>query len=461
MASKQLDPWPSSKDQTPGRTRNGGVLRYLVLGLLVLTLLFNPFWQHSYSCVGPWTVPPASNLSIEDRVDRILSQTPLIDGHNDFPIWIRVFFNNHINTDKFKEAFEGGTLPDHVDLARLRAGKNGGAFWSVFVPCPANGSDFSDDNYSQSIRDTLQQIDVITRLAKAYPHDFSSVHVNSSTALAAFHKNLLVSPLGVEGLHQIGNSVANLRQYHSLGVRYATLTHNCHNRYADAAALEHPFRKAEPLWHGVSREGRRLVREMNRLGMIVDLSHVSEDTMIDVLGGKHGWEGSLAPVMFSHSSTYALCPHPRNVKDHVLELVKNRNSIVMVNFSPDFVACADVGAENGIPGPDPDHEATLDRVADHIMHIGELIGFDHVGIGSDFDGIQATPKGLEDVSKFPGLVAELLRRGVSDEDAAKIVGGNLLRVWGDVDAVALQLQADGELPMEDELPKLLSDTDLP
>lgn len=301
------------------------------------------------------------------------------------------------------------------------------------------------------IRDTLQQIDVITRLTAAYPKDFSSVHINSSGAMAAFRENKLISPLGVEGLHQIGNSVANLRQYQSLGVRYATLTHNCHNRYADAAVLENPLRKAEPLWHGVSREGRRLVREMNRLGMIVDLSHVSEETMVDVLGGKHGWEGSLAPTIFSHSSAYALCPHPRNVKDHVLQLVKDRNSVVMVNFSADFVSCVDVGAENGLPGPDPNHEASLDRVVEHILHIGELIGFDHVGIGSDFDGIENTPKGLEDVSKFPDLVAELLKRGVSDEDTAKIVGGNVLRVWKAVDAVALQMQATGELPMEDEL----------
>lgn len=396
-------------------------------------------------------------LTIEERVHHILSTTPLIDGHNDFPIFIRYAYNNHIYADDFRQGFETDGLPQHVDLPRLRAGMNGGAFWSVYVACPANGSDFSDDNYAGSVRDTLQQIDVTNRLKAAYPAVFSP-SVNSSTALAAFQRGQLISPLGVEGLHQIGNSIAHLRQYHALGVRYATLTHNCHNRYADAALLEGGpggLRQAPPLWGGLSPAGRRLVGEMNRLGMIVDLSHTSVDTMEDVLGGRPDvWAGAQAPVIFSHSSAYSVCPHPRNVPDHVLDLVRARGGLVMVNFSPDFVSCRwDEASRHGIPSLYPPN-ATLAHVATHILHIGRRIGFAHVGLGSDFDGISSTPRGLDDVAAFPALVAELLRRGVSDHEAAQVVGGNLLRVWAEVDAVALRLQAEGAPILEDDLPGL-------
>ena len=306
------------------------------------------------------------------------------------------------------------------------------------------------------VQATLQQIDVITRLRDAYPQDFSS-NVDSKSALEAFEEGKLISPLGIEGLHQIGNSAATLRRYYDLGVRYATLTHNCGNRYADAALWANPTRKAPPYWGGVSPEGKKLVNEMNRIGLIVDLAHTSQDTMIDVLGGNRDkWEGSRAPVIFSHSSAYSVCPHPRNVPDSVLQLVKERNSLVMVNFSPDFVSCVPADREDSLPDFYPPN-STLAHVADHVLHIGNLIGFDHVGFGSDFDGIPEGPKGLEDVSKYPDLVLELLRRGVSDEDAAKVAGGNLLRVWRDVDAVAARLQAEGEPVLEDELSTLSTD----
>lgn len=293
---------------------------------------------------------------------------------------------------------------------------------------------------------------MMSRVQKAYPEVFSAPP-NGTTALRAFQDGKIISPLGIEGLHSIGNSFSHLRIFYELGVSYATLTHNCHNRYADAAVLELPdggITKASPLWHGVSPEGKKVVYEMNRLGMIVDLAHVSVDTMRDVLGaGKDEWAGSRAPIIFSHSSAQALCPHPRNVPDNVLELVRERNSLVMVNFAPDFISCTASDSTNELPDLDSTH-ATLERVADHIMHIGTVAGFDHVGIGSDFDGIQTTPRGLEDVSKFPDLIAELLRRGVSDEDAAKVAGRNLLRVWKDVDQTALKMQAEGALPAEDE-----------
>jgi membrane dipeptidase len=235
-------------------------------------------------------------------------------------------------------------------------------------------------------------------------------------------------------------------------VRYATLTWNCHNIYADAAitSTDGSSHASTPLWHGISPAGETLIREMNRLGMIVDLSHVSRDTMVDVLGGTANKAGSVAPPIFSHSSAYALCPHPRNVPDDVLRLVKARNALVMINFSPDFISCTASGAASGLPDFYPQNN-TLAQVVRHITYVGELIGYDHVGIGTDYDGIESTPKGLEDVSKFPDLVAELLRQGVKDADVAKVVGRNLLRVWKDVDAVAAKLAVE-MLPVEDSIP---------
>lgn len=295
-------------------------------------------------------------------------------------------------------------------------------------------------------------MDLVSRLQQQFPDVFSEPG-NSSTAMEYFRQGKIISPYGIEGLHSIGNSFAHLRAFHQLGVRYATLTHNCHNSFADAALVQtlHGVQKAEPLWHGVSEKGKKVVYEMNRLGMLVDLSHVSQDTMRDVLGaGKDGWPGSQAPVIFSHSSSYAVCPHPRNPPDDILQLVKRTGSLVMVNFSPSFISCTAGDNENGLPDFYPPN-ATLSQVVDHIVHVGELIGYEHVGFGSDFDGIPSTPEGLNDVSKYPDLVAELLRRGISDEDVARVVGGNLLRVWAQVDAVAARLQAEGALPVEDDL----------
>lgn len=306
-------------------------------------------------------------------------------------------------------------------------------------------------NIVQGVRETMEQVDVMSRIQKAYPEVFSAPP-NGTTAKQAFLDGKIISPLGIEGLHSIGNSLAHLRIFYDLGVSYATLTHNCHNRYADAALQEIPGedgKKAVPYWHGISPAGKDVVYEMNRLGMIVDLSHVSAETMRDVLGaGKDDWAGSRAPVIFSHSNSYAVCPHPRNAPDDVLQLVKERNSLVMVNFLPEFVSCKAADRPDGLPDTDPAN-STLEHVADHIMYIGNLIGFDHVGLGSDFDGALELVRGLEDVSKFPDLVRELLKRGVSDEDAGKIAGDNLLRVWKEVDDVALDMQAKGALPIED------------
>ncbi|GIK05746.1 hypothetical protein Aspvir_009859 [Aspergillus viridinutans] len=443
---QSLESFSNDEEKQVQISENTSFARYL--GRLAVTLLL--------ACLVVFTTASpqlSAPLTIEQRVDKILSDTPLIDGHDDLPIFIRAFFNNKIYADNFTVPFTQGNLKGHVDLPRLSKGKVGGTFWSVFVQCPKNWEDFSDATYTTSIRQTFEQVDVMSRLAKAYPDTFS-LPPNGTTALQAFLDGKIISPYGIEGLHSIGNSLALLRDFYNLGVSYATLTHNCHNRYADAALTEQPdgsIKKAVPYWHGVSEAGKDLVYEMNRMGMVIDLAHVSVDTMRDVLGaGKDNWSGSRAPVIYSHSSTYAICPHPRNVPDDVLELVKAKDSLVMVNFSPDFISCTASDNPDELPKTDMEH-ATLAKVADHIMHIGGLIGFDHVGLGSDFDGIMTVPRDLEDVSKFPDLIAELLRRGVSDEDAAKVAGGNLLRVWKRVDEVALKMQAEGALPVEDNI----------
>jgi len=307
----------------------------------------------------------------------------------------------------------------------------------------------------------------VQRLAALYPSYFTTTH-STHAADAAFKSGSLISPLGIEGLHQIGNSASTLRLYHALGVRYATLTWNCHNPYADAAIITEHLNTtyvAKPLHYGLSAAGRDLVLEMNRIGMLVDIAHVSTDTMRSALIGNDSqtvtdpvtgketpWKGSIAPPIFSHSSAKAICPHPRNVPDDILELVKQRNGIVMVNFNPDFISCSAPPADSvsGMPLFEKENN-TLAQVARHIMHIGDLIGYEHVGLGSDFDGIESVPKGLEDVSKFPDLVAELLRKGVSKKDLRGVVGGNILRVWKEVERVSEMLKRKGARVLEDDV----------
>ncbi|KAJ4300968.1 hypothetical protein N0V90_003057 [Kalmusia sp. IMI 367209] len=419
--------------------------------------LFDFYWGTT-SCG-----PKSRQLTVEERAQKILKENPLIGS--------RDYYQNHIYSQEFKDKFENGGFPQHVDLPRLDEGMQGGAFWSAFMPCPfGNGTDFSDEKYAPGmlaslisrrmfmlrrtvVKKTLEALDTFNRLGQAYPRYFT-LTPDSHAAETAFKEGRLISPVIIEGLHQIGNSISTLRLYHQLGVRYATLTWNCHNKYADAAlesGSDYQTRIAKPYWKGLSPAGRDLVKEMNRLGMLVDLAHVSTDTMRDVLigNGTEEWKGSLAPPIFSHSSAYAICPHPRNVPDDILHLVKKRNSIVMVNFSPGFISCKPGDTPNDLPEFDPEH-STLDQVVRHIKHIGELIGYDHVGLGTDYDGIDSTPEGLDDVTKFPVLVAELLRQGVRDEDVGKLVGRNILRVWKEADEVAKKLRATTE-PLEDDV----------
>lgn len=231
--------------------------------------------------------------------------------------------------------------------------------------------------------------------------------------------------MGAEGLHQIGNSASVLRLYHRLGVQYVTLTHDCNNLYADAALAAHPVHD------GLSNRGREIVREMNRLGMLVDLSHTSDDTMRDTL------EITLAPVIFSHSNARALCDHPRNIPDDILDMVGENGGVVMVTFYPSYTNCEEPEG------------ATLDNVVNHMVYIGRRIGFRHVGIGSDFDGMSGGPEGLEDVSKYPDLVAALVGRGITKRDIKDIIGGNILRVLAEAERVAEAMKHVE--PLEDDV----------
>ncbi|MCJ1401068.1 hypothetical protein MMC11_004280 [Xylographa trunciseda] len=353
-----------------------------------------------------------------DPVNEVLKRVPLIDGHNDFPIWIRAFYQN-----KIYNFTETSSIDGQVDFPRLRKGRLRGQFWSTYVPCPVNDTDFSDEAYSAIVHDTLQQIDLVNRLLSAFPSHLCRATSSESVWSNFATSSCISSLMGAEGLHQIGNSASILRLYHALGMRYITLTHDCHNRYADAA------NQAVPLHHGLSAAGLLLLREMNRVGMVIDLSHTSAETMRAAL------MASRAPVMFSHSSAYTLCPHPRNVPDDVLAAVKKNGGVVMVSFYPEYTYC-----ENP-------QRASLSDVADHIQYIGNLIGYEHVGLGSDFDGMAKGPSGLEDVSLYPALIREVIGRGVTHAHLEGLVGRNILRVLKEVEETAKKMV--DVLPLED------------
>lgn len=410
---------------------------------------------------SPIPVPDHGSLSIPERAVRILTHTPLFDGHNDLAIFIREKYQNKIHTSEFKSKFENGGMEEHVDIPRLKKGHVGGAFWSSFVPCPVNASyDFSDSVYSGAVSSTLSQIDLLRSLQAQYPSTFTPATTSLGSALTAFHANQsILGPLSIEGLHQIPPSapLSTLRLYYSLGVRAATLTWNCHNVAADAALISDfdpvtgeftTVVAPQTSRNGLSPVGRRVIKEMNRLGMLVDLSHTSYWTQIAVLSNNT----SRSPVIYSHSSAFSVCPHPRNVHDDALELVRKTESLVMINFSPGFVSCLPPDDPMQLP---PFYEAnnTIEHVVDHIMYIGENVGYDHVGLGSDYDGMGEPPEGLHDVSKFPRLVEILLERNVSDHDVSKIVGGNLIRVWKQAEEVKRKMQEEGVEEEEDDIPK--------
>ncbi|KAJ3494192.1 hypothetical protein NLJ89_g10858 [Agrocybe chaxingu] len=321
-------------------------------------------------------------------------------------------------------------LPGHVDIPRLRQGKVGGFFWSTYVSCPnpdEAGEDFLGATWR--VRDTLEQIDISRLLIEKYPETFT-LSLTADDVKNAVVNGKIASLLGVEGGHQLGNSIAALRQYHALGVRYVTLTHTCHNAFADSGGF---LPGIIPLHHGLSPLGLKLIDEMNRLGVLIDLSHTSDDTARQAL------KYSKSPVIWSHSSSRTVHDHPRNVPDDILDLIgrgpDKTDAVVMVNFAAGFIA---------EPG-----NATVAAVADHVDHIAKVAGKEHVGIGSDFDGIEEVPVGLEDVSKYPALIAELYRRGWTQYELAGLAGANLLRILSGAERVAHELQAARTPPVVD------------
>ncbi|KIW17763.1 hypothetical protein PV08_04958 [Exophiala spinifera] len=416
-----------------------GLLFTMIVFLVVVVTVLRPKFGDNQDPLPLPTKPPQT---IEDRVSAILNHTPLIDGHNDLAIFIRIAYQNKIHTTKFKDKFENGGMELDVDLPRLRAGQVGGSFWSAFVGCPDDASvDFSDETYATAVAHTLSQIDLVRRIQNEYPNNFTSATTPLVVALSNFRATKsLISPISIEGLHQVPQSapLSTLRLYYALGVRAATLTWNCHNAFADAALITSKGETKIAPYHrgGLTPAGRKVILEMNRLGMLVDISHTSYWTQKAVLSNKT----SAAPVIFSHSSAFALCPHPRNVHDDILDLVKETKSLVMINFSPAFISCLPPPNSSVLP-EFYEKNNTLHQVARHIVYVGDRIGYDYVGLGSDFDGMgELTPEGLEGVDKYPDLIAELLKMGVSDADAGKVAGGNLLRVWQTANGIAKRLQ---------------------
>ena len=390
------------------------------------------------SFVTAQTRPPDDALA---RVHRLLRSTPLIDGHNDLPWRIRT----EVTPARDVPAYDlRGRTSGHTDLARLAQGQVGAQFWSVFLP-----GDIKDSGFA---RVQLEQIDLARQVIARYPERLA-LALSADDIEREFKRGRIASLIGMEGGHAIENSLGVLRACYALGARYMTLTHNVTTDWADAAL--------DSARHGgLTPFGREVVREMNRLGMLVDLSHVSPAVMSAAL------DVTEAPVIFSHSGARALVDHRRNVPDSILARVRANGGLVMVTFVPAFVSTEVAAFEERREAEDkrltaavsdtaerrraleawdaanPRPRATLAQVADHIEHVRAVAGVDHVGIGSDFDGIDTVPVGLEDVSKFPDLLAELARRGWSDVDLGKLAGRNLLRVFHEAEAVARRLQVE-------------------
>lgn len=387
------------------------------------------------------TAIPASAQSIDSktqaRIDKMLRATPLIDGHNDLPWALRQDFD--LSVEGLESGTNNRTPPLMTDMQRMRAGRVGGQFWSVYISGTITGD--------EAIRTTIEQIDAARRIIDAYPEHLQLASTADDMVLI-HKKGKIGSLLGIEGGRQIGGSLAALRQFYELGARYMTLTHSQTTEWADSGT-------DAPKHGGLSPFGEAVVKEMNRLGMLVDLSHVSPETMRDSL------RVTRAPVIFSHSDALALNPHPRNVPDDVLQQLKTNGGIVMATFVPPFLQRdvwdwssrksaeeARLKALNPNDpkkveaevaswlGTNPRPVVKVAAVADHIEHIVKVAGYDHVGIGGDLDGIDVTVDGLSGVEDYPNLFAELIRRGWSDANLAKLAGGNILRVMRRAESVA-------------------------
>ena len=372
------------------------------------------------------------------RARDLLRRFPLIDGHNDLPWALR----DRAAPVDLAEPVAG----THTDLPRLAAGGVGAQFWSVFVPASIPGD--------TAVTTVLEQIDLAHRMIAAYPQGLE-LALTAADVERIFASGRVASLLGAEGGHSIAGSLGVLRMLYALGVRYMTLTHNANVGWADSATDQRAA-------GGLTDFGRDVVREMQRLGMLVDLSHVSPDTMHDTL------DVVAAPVIFSHSSARAVCDNPRNVPDEVLDRLPGNGGVCMVTFVPAFVSqecadwLADLKAEAARRGLDPRDlhlvqrirpeweaahplpQATLAQVADHIEHVRQVAGVEYVGLGGDFDGTPDVTVGLEDVSAYPALFAELLARGWTEPDCAALAGGNLLRVLRAAESFAARAPLDGQ-----------------
>ena len=378
------------------------------------------------------------------RLRKVLKATPLIDGHNDWPGAIAGDAKDQRWTVDLRRL---DTVRYDTDIERLRQGMVGGQFWSVYVSANLPPLD--------QVKRTLEQIDLVKSIARRYPNDFALART-AADVRAAHKAGKIASMIGVEGGGQIAESFSVLRTYAALGAGYLTLTHSLTTSWADSAT-------DNPKHDGLTPFGVEVVRELNRLNMLVDLSHVSEGTMLDALAA------SKAPVIFSHSSARALCDHPRNVSDAVLRKVAENGGVVMVAFAPNYISEArrvwgvEQGAQmalynqpplNGlyIGQPDrakaamehwlqahPEPKVTVQMVADHVDHIAKVAGYDHVGLGGDYDGLPALPEGMDGVEAYPPLLLELMKRGWSDENIAKLAGGNILRVMAQAEKVAASM----------------------
>lgn len=380
----------------------------------------------------------------EARARRILERTPLIDGHNDLPWALRQGHGSDPYAVDLTANLDASTEL-HTDIPRLRAGGVGGQFWSVYVPASLEPV--------EAAKATFEQIDVVRRMVAAHPEAFE-LATTADEVQRIHRRGRIASLMGIEGGYSIDDSLGLLREFHQAGVRYMTLTHSTTTTWADSAT-------DAPKWGGLSPFGEQVVKEMNRLGMMVDLSHVSEETMLDAM------RVSEAPVIFSHSSARAVTGHARNVPDSVLRMMPEDGGVVMVTFVPGFVneqvrawgaarSAEQARLQSLNPGhpeavtaglqawtaANPSPSASIDDVVAHIQHVREVAGVDHVGLGGDFDGVGSLPDGLEGVDAYPRLLAALMRNGWSEADIRKLAGENVLRVMQAVEAAAASKAAE-------------------
>jgi membrane dipeptidase len=404
------------------------------------------FWRISrvsvFAALGT-LITPVVAATPEQTAREVLTKTPVIDGHNDTPHQIAELFGRDFSKFDLKGLPPEVIAKTHTDIPTARAGFLGGQFWSVYVDAALPKH--------EAVTRTIQQIDVVRQMIAFYPETFAYAS-SAAEVEAALKKGKIASLIGMEGGHSIGSSLEILRQTYALGARYMTITHSLTTDWADSAT-------DMPKHDGLSSFGFEVIAEMNRLGMIADISHVSEATMHDVL------DKTKAPVLFTHSNARAVTPHPRNVPDSVLKRLPENGGVVMVTFVPGFTSperrqweyekAAVAGRTKleftGNPEGEkaslaawiaahPQPKSTLAQVADHIDHVRKVAGIDHIGIGGDFGGVDELPVGLENVSTYPALFAELVRRGYSKTDLAKIAQGNVLRVMRGTEAAAAKLR---------------------